>query len=89
MKALKWVSALSFALVVLPGYSAELIPTQEAATLHKFGVASVTGVRGSTDDAIGALNEKADEKGAKKFAITSLGTSGDSSLFHGTANLYQ
>ena len=89
MKTLTMIAAVSFALVTFSGYSATLIQKQDAAHLHKFGVASVTGVRGDIDDTVDALNAKADKEGAEKFAITSLGTSGDSSLFHGTANLYK
>ncbi|WP_165699541.1 DUF1471 domain-containing protein [Chimaeribacter californicus] len=89
MKKFKMIATLSFALVVFPGYSATLIPKQDAGNLHKFGVASVTGIRGDIDDTIHALNAKADKEGAEKFAITSLGTSGDSGLFHGTADVYK
>lgn len=89
MNKLKMIAAFSLAFFTLPGYSATLISKEEASTLQKIGEVSITGVRGSTDDAVEKLSMKADEAGAEKFGITSLGTSGDSSLFHGTANLYK
>ncbi|HDT4958900.1 TPA: DUF1471 domain-containing protein [Enterobacter kobei] len=53
------------------------------------GAVSVSGVRGSSDDAIRQLQKKAQEAGGNKLRITGFGTLGDSSLWMGTAEVYR
>lgn len=55
----------------------------------RIGVVSVSGVPGSTDDAINQLREKAQKIGGSKIQIVGLGTPGDSSLWSGTAQVYR
>ncbi|WP_164058077.1 YdgH/BhsA/McbA-like domain containing protein [Serratia marcescens] len=53
------------------------------------GNISINGVRGSFDDAIRALQGKAENLGGSQLNITALGTPGDSSLWSGNAKVYR
>lgn len=56
---------------------------------NQIGVVSISGVSGSTDDAINQLQVKAEQIGGSKINITGLGTPGNSSLWSGTAQVYR
>jgi len=67
----------------------EVLSTSEVGTKQSIGVVSVSGLMGSPDDAIRALQQKAEKLGGSSVAITSLDTPGDSSLWTGTAQVYR
>jgi methylmalonyl-CoA mutase cobalamin-binding subunit len=71
--------------------SAELptLVNQRAAAETKIGVVSVSGISGSSDDAVKKLQEKAEAIGGSKLYVFSLGTPGDSSHWMGNAEVYR
>ncbi|WP_289483614.1 DUF1471 domain-containing protein [Enterobacter sp. E105B] len=89
MRYIKTLLVSTLLLTSLTAGAAELINKEKEQHLQKIGVVSVTAVRGSMDDAVRQLKKEAENKGADYISITSLGTSGDSSLYHGTAEIFK
>lgn len=80
--ALMAVTTVSFA-------ATEIRDSQMADMKTKIGNISVNVRNGTFEEAMTALNEKADQKGATFYRITSLGRSGMSSDVSATAVVYQ
>lgn len=78
------LSSLSFA-----GQAAEQINQEEVSHLTKLGVVSISGVAGSPEDAIKALEDKANKAGANYFKVIGLNNPGDSSHWMGVAEIYR
>jgi len=57
--------------------------------LQSLGSVSVSGIRGSLDDATHQLAKKAEDMGASHFRVVRADTPGDSSLWSGTAEIYR
>jgi len=53
------------------------------------GTVSVSGVRGTLDDATRQLSQKAEEMGATHFRVIGAQNPGDSSLWNGSAEIYR
>jgi Protein of unknown function (DUF1471). len=67
----------------------EVISSEMAIKEVKIGSVSVSGVRGSSDDAVRKLQDKSAALGGSKLRIVSLNTPGDSSLWMGNAEVYR
>ena len=50
---------------------------------------SVSGVRGSLDDATRQLSQKAEEMGASHYRVIGMQNPGDSSMWSGSAEIYR
>lgn len=61
----------------------------EAQARQSDGTVSVSGVRGSLDDATRHLSQKAQAQGASHYRVIGLQNPGDSSLWSGTAEIYR
>ncbi|MEJ4045132.1 MULTISPECIES: DUF1471 domain-containing protein [unclassified Erwinia] len=61
----------------------------QAMNMQSIGSVSVSGVRGSLDDATHQLAKKAEELGASHYRVVRADTPGDSSLWSGTAEIYR
>ncbi|KAA6115639.1 DUF1471 domain-containing protein [Pantoea sp. B_10] len=66
-------------------------PLSEAQTqdLQSSGTVSVSGVRGSLDDATRQLSQKAEEMGASHYRVIGMQNPGDSSMWSGSAEIYR
>lgn len=66
-------------------------PLNEAQTqdLQSSGTVSVSGVRGSLDDATRQLSQKAEEMGASHYRVIGMQNPGDSSMWSGSAEIYR
>ena len=80
-------------LMILSGAALAAGPKQvdadQAAGLQEMGTVQISGVAGSSDDAMHALKAKAAKDNAGHYQIVALGNSSDSSLWGGTAILYK
>ncbi|MBB1199583.1 DUF1471 domain-containing protein [Enterobacteriaceae bacterium 89] len=91
----KLVSSVFTALCLLVSTAAfsaekpEVISSQMAAKEVKIGTVSISGVRGSSDDAVRKLQEKSAELGGSKLRVVALNTAGDSSLWMGNAEVFR
>ncbi|MCS2148500.1 YdgH/BhsA/McbA-like domain containing protein [Scandinavium manionii] len=65
------------------------VDSDQASTLQQMGTVQVSGLAGSSDDAVHALKAKAAQENAGHYQIVGLGNSGDSSLWGGTAIIYK
>lgn len=79
---------------IISGMSFSSLATQEinqeqAASHQLIGEVSISGVRGSTDDAFDALRNKAEKVNAPYYRIIGVQNSGDSSDWSGGADLYR
>lgn len=91
---LRITTKIYLALVLLSGTAmasatVKEVNQKQAIYLQKIDSVSVSGVRGSLDDAVRALRYKAETKRGRYYQIISLGTSGDSSLWRGVAIIYK
>lgn len=78
------LAAASFsALAALP------VSEEQAQNMQSLGSVSVSGARGSLDDATRQLSQKARETGASHYRVIGLDNPGDSSLWSGTAEIYR
>ncbi|QFS59710.1 DUF1471 domain-containing protein [Pantoea dispersa] len=57
--------------------------------LQSSGTVSVSGVRGSLDDATRQLSQKAEEMGASHYRVIGMQNPGDSSMWSGSAEIYR
>ncbi|MCE0489237.1 DUF1471 domain-containing protein [Pantoea sp. Mb-10] len=69
--------------------AAQPLSAAEAQNLQPSGTVSVTGVRGSLDDATRHLSQKAEEMGASHYRVIGMQNPGDSSLWSGSAEIYR
>jgi len=69
--------------------AATQVNEEQSQNLQQMGTVSVTGVRGSLDDATAHLAQKAEEMGASHYRIIRADTPGDSSLWSGNAEIYR
>lgn len=69
--------------------AATQINRSESQNLQGIGFVSVSGVRGSFDDATHQLKVKAEEAGASYYRIIGVDTPGDSSAWRGSAEIYR
>lgn len=69
--------------------AATQVDTQDAQGLQSMGSVSISGARGSIDDAQRHLAHKAEEMGATHYRVVGLDTPGDSSRWSGTAEIYR
>ncbi|MFC0139510.1 DUF1471 domain-containing protein [Erwinia mallotivora] len=70
-------------------FAATQIDQSQSQDLQEIGVVSVSGVRGSIDDATHKLRQKAEEMGASHYRIIGVDNPGDSSQWTGTAQIYR
>ncbi|MBD8450816.1 YdgH/BhsA/McbA family protein [Serratia rubidaea] len=82
------LAGASFSALAAP-LSVTAINNQQAAGLQSLGAVSVSGVAGTSDDAVRKLQEKAADQGASHYRIIGLDTPGDSSLWRGNAEIYR
>ncbi|MFC0140426.1 DUF1471 domain-containing protein [Erwinia mallotivora] len=73
----------------LPAFAAVSVNQYEAQGLTKIGVVSLSAFRGSPNEAMEAIREKAINAGAERYRITSFDTPGDSSFIRATAVIYR
>ncbi|WP_413742647.1 DUF1471 domain-containing protein [Sodalis sp. RH15] len=69
--------------------ASQQIDQAEAAAHQQIGSISVSGVRGSTDDAVRALARKADEQNAPYYRVIEVANPGNSSAWLGNADIYR
>lgn len=65
------------------------VDTDQASGLQQMGSVQVSGIAGSSDDAIHALKQKAAQDNAGHYRVVALDNPSDSSLWDGTAILYK
>ncbi|KAF6663312.1 MULTISPECIES: YdgH/BhsA/McbA-like domain containing protein [Pantoea] len=70
-------------------FAAAPVDQAQAQNLQSIGSVSVSGVRGSLDDASRHLSQKAEEMGASHYRVIGVDNPGDSSLWSGTAEIYR
>ncbi|MBT8499865.1 hypothetical protein DH20_10320 [Pantoea agglomerans] len=70
-------------------FAAAPVDQSQAQSMQSIGSVSVSGVRGSLDDANRQLSQKAEEMGASHYRVIGVDNSGDSSLWSGTAEIYR
>ena len=80
---------LFFSTTVLSADLPALIDRQSANQEIRIGMVSVSRINGSSDDAVRNLQQKSAEIGGSKLRIISLSTSGDSSHWMGSAEVYR
>lgn len=69
--------------------AATQVDESQASTLQSIGTVSISGVRGSIDDATHHLAKKADAMGATSYRVIGVNTPGDSSQWSGNAEIYR
>ncbi|WP_455819950.1 DUF1471 domain-containing protein [Pseudomonas cerasi] len=69
--------------------AATQVDESQASTLQSIGTVSISGVRGSLDDATHQLAKKADAMGATRYRVIGVDTPGDSSQWTGNAEIYR
>jgi hypothetical protein len=85
-------AVLTAALLATASFStlaAEPLSASQAQNLQSAGTVSISGVRGSLDDATRQLSQKAEEQGATSYRVIGVQNPGDSSLWSGTAEIYR
>jgi len=87
--ALILVLASTFTAGAFAATKPEVLSTSQVGNKQSIGVVSVSGLMGSPDDAVRALQQKAEKLGGTSVTITSLDTPSDSSLWSGTARVYR
>jgi len=70
-------------------FAAAPVDPSQAQNMQSIGSVSVSGVRGSLDDANRQLSQKAEEMGASHYRVIGVDNPGDSSLWSGTAEVYR
>lgn len=91
MKTTSLVAGALFLLVSGSALAAgpKAVSEDQASQLQEMGTVQVSGIRGSTDDAIHALKAKAAKDDAGYYRIVSLGSPSDASTWSGTAIIYK
>jgi hypothetical protein len=92
MKLLTYITAALIATAsfstLAAAMSVQQVDNSQLSGLHNMGVISVSGINGSPDDAIRALQQKAMEDGATSYRIIGLDTPGHSSEWRASADIY-
>ncbi|WP_039659573.1 MULTISPECIES: DUF1471 domain-containing protein [Pantoea] len=70
-------------------FAAAPVDRSQALGMQSIGSVSVSGVRGSLDDANRQLSQKAEKMGASHYRVIGVDNPGDSSLWSGTAEIYR
>ncbi|WP_410015725.1 DUF1471 domain-containing protein [Sodalis sp. RH24] len=89
MKLLPYLFTAIVAGISFSSQAAQEINQQQAAGHQSIGTVSVSGLAGSTDDAVHALRQKAREENAPYYRIIGVDNPGDSSTWSGDAELYR
>ncbi|NDL61884.1 YdgH/BhsA/McbA-like domain containing protein [Acerihabitans arboris] len=89
MKILPYIFASIVAGISFPSQATQEINQAQAAGHQSIGTVSISGLAGSTDDAINALRQKAKQENAPYYRIVGVENSGDSSDWSGDAELYR
>ncbi len=89
MKILPYLFTVMIGGASFTALASQEINNTEAAGHQQIGSISVTGVRGSTDDALRALASKANEQSAPYYRVIEVATPGDSSVWYGNADIYR
>ncbi len=82
-------SAALLAMLSLNSTAAMPLSDADAQNLQSAGTVSVSGVRGTLDDATRELSQKAAEQGASHYRVIGAQNPGDSSLWNGSAEIYR
>ncbi|ADP13243.1 MULTISPECIES: DUF1471 domain-containing protein [Erwinia] len=69
--------------------AATQVNESQASSLHSMGTVSISGARGTLDDATHKLAKKADAMGASSYRIIGVTNPADSSLWFGNAEIYR
>lgn len=83
------IAATLLAVTSFSTFAATPVDSSQAMNMQSIGSVSVSGVRGSLDDATHQLAKKAQALGANHYRIVRADTPGDSSLWSGTAEIYR
>lgn len=83
------LTAALLATASFPTLAAQPVSATQAQNLQSAGTVSISGVRGTLDDATRHLSQKAQEEGASGYRVIGVQTPGDSSLWSGTAEIYR
>jgi hypothetical protein len=87
--ALPIIFSALFSSAVFAAPLPKLIDSSSANSQVSIGSVSVSAVRGSSDDAVHKLQQKAEQLGGSQLHIVALNTPGDSSLWMGNAEVYR
>lgn len=83
------IAATILAATSFSTFAATQVDQNQALDMQSIGSVSVSGVRGTLDDATHKLAQKAEALGASHYRIVRADTPGDSSLWSGTAEIYR
>lgn len=89
MKIISCLFAAMIAVMSFGALAAQEINGDQTAGHQLIGDVSISGVRGSTDDAVRALAAKADKDNGSYFHIIELDSPGNSSDWIGNAQVYR
>lgn len=88
-RAITLFGAALLATVSFSTLAATPLSAADAQNMQPAGTVSVSGVRGTLDDATRQLSQKAEEMGATHFRVIGAQNPGDSSLWNGSAEIYR
>lgn len=88
-RAITLFSAALLATASFSTLAATPLSEADAQNMQPAGTVSVSGVRGTLDDATRQLSQKAEEMGATHFRVIGAQNPGDSSLWNGSAEIYR
>lgn len=88
-KVIPAIFAFAISSSVLAAELPEVIGSDTSSGLDRLGRVSVSGINGSPDDVIRALQKKAGAIGGGKLRVIALSTPSDSSLWMGNAEVYR
>ncbi|ORM74383.1 protein ydgH Flags: Precursor [Pantoea wallisii] len=83
------MSAALLATASFTTFAASPLSEREAQNLQSAGTVTISGVRGSLDDATRHLSQKAEEQGASHYRVIGVQNPGDSSMWSGSAEIYR
>ncbi|MBK0099017.1 DUF1471 domain-containing protein [Erwinia sp. S63] len=83
------LTAALLATASFTAFAAQPLSAEQAENLQSSGTVSISGVRGSIDDATRQLSQKAEDMGASHYRVIGVQNPGDSSLWSGTAEIYR
>lgn len=89
LKASAFIAAVLFSSAAFSSPLPELINSHTSRAQERIGVVSISGISGSSDNAVKKLQEKAQALGGTKIQVISMGTPGDSSHWMGNAIVYK
>ncbi|CCP03934.1 Protein ydgH Flags: Precursor [Erwinia amylovora Ea644] len=88
----KLSASIAASLLTVASFStlaATQVNENQASSLHSMGIVSISGARGTLDDATHRLANKADAMGASSYRIIALTNPGDSSMWFGNAEIFR